>query len=170
MRLRTFRRMKVSKEGYSHPTSFKVKKYIYKQKKDLWVLYHKALEEGISAEEITNTLFWAVKNLALMKSAPVGDDPGMSPFAEKKSRAAFLKILLPRRFKICPHQLREFITRRTVGESQWKFPSKDSSSQYNNFDKVSLPHNKPKPRIIMQQCENKKARSLTGLFFVCLSL
>ena len=57
-----------------------------RNKKDLWVLYHKAIEEGISVEEISNTLFWAVKNLALMKGAKPGDDAGMSPFVAKKSR------------------------------------------------------------------------------------
>lgn len=57
-----------------------------RNKKELWVLYQEALGAGLSSEEISGTLFWAVKNLALMKNAKPGDDAGMSPFVAKKSR------------------------------------------------------------------------------------
>ncbi|MDO8603875.1 MAG: hypothetical protein Q7K40_00450 [bacterium] len=57
-----------------------------RNKKELWVLYQEALTNGLSAEEISGTLFWAVKNIALMKSAKEGDDAGISPFVAKKSR------------------------------------------------------------------------------------
>ncbi|MBI5400572.1 MAG: hypothetical protein HZB12_00435 [Candidatus Yonathbacteria bacterium] len=57
-----------------------------RNKKDLWVLYQSALEAGLPPEEICGTLFWAVKNIALMKNAKAGDDSGMSPFVAKKSR------------------------------------------------------------------------------------
>jgi len=57
-----------------------------RNKKELWVLYQEALSNGLSAEEISGTLFWAVKNIALMKTAKTGDDCGLSPFVAKKSR------------------------------------------------------------------------------------
>lgn len=57
-----------------------------RNKKELWVLYQEALRAGLSSEEISGTLFWAVKNLALMKNAKTGDDAGMSPFVAKKTR------------------------------------------------------------------------------------
>lgn len=57
-----------------------------RNKKELWVLYQEAQRYDLSAEEICGTLFWAVKNLALMKNAKPGDDAGMSPFVAKKSR------------------------------------------------------------------------------------
>ncbi|MFA5997157.1 MAG: hypothetical protein WC791_01565 [Candidatus Paceibacterota bacterium] len=57
-----------------------------RNKKELWVLYQEALGNGLSAEEISGTLFWAVKNIALMKNAKQGDDCGVSPFVAKKTR------------------------------------------------------------------------------------
>lgn len=57
-----------------------------RNKKELWVLYQEAVNNGLSAEEISGTLFWAVKNIALMKTAKTGDDCGLSPFVAKKSR------------------------------------------------------------------------------------
>lgn len=57
-----------------------------RNKKDFWILYQEAGSNGVTAEEICNTLFWAVKNLALMKNASIGDDRGISPFVAKKTR------------------------------------------------------------------------------------
>lgn len=57
-----------------------------RNKKELWVLYQEALNKGLSAEEISGTLFWAAKNIALMKNAKPGDDCGLSPFVAKKAR------------------------------------------------------------------------------------
>ncbi len=58
-----------------------------RNKKDLWVLYQKAVSAGLSSEEICGTLLWSVKNMALMKSAKSGDDAGLNPFVAKKSRS-----------------------------------------------------------------------------------
>ena len=58
-----------------------------RNKKELWVLYQQALTEELSPEEICGTLFWAVKNIALMKDTKPGYDKGMSPFVAKKSRS-----------------------------------------------------------------------------------
>lgn len=57
-----------------------------RSKKDLWVLYQEALAAGLEPEEICGTLFWAVKNIALMKSAKPNDDAGLSPFVASKTR------------------------------------------------------------------------------------
>lgn len=58
-----------------------------RNKKELWVLYQGALTAGLEPEEICGTLFWAVKNIALMKNAKSGDDCGLSPFVAPKARA-----------------------------------------------------------------------------------
>ncbi len=57
-----------------------------RNKKELWVLYQGAVDTGLSSEEICGTLFWSVKNIALMKNAKVGDDAGLNPFVARKSR------------------------------------------------------------------------------------
>ncbi len=57
-----------------------------RNKKDLWVLYQRAVSSGLSSEEICGTLLWSVKNMALMKSAKSGDDMGMKPFVARKTR------------------------------------------------------------------------------------
>ncbi len=57
-----------------------------RNKKELWVLYQRAVGAGCSSEEISGTLFWAIKNMALMKNAKKGDDCGLNPFVAKKTR------------------------------------------------------------------------------------
>lgn len=57
-----------------------------RNKKDLWILFQKAQDAGVEPEEICGTLFWSVKNMALMKSAQSGDDAGLNPFVAKKAR------------------------------------------------------------------------------------
>lgn len=58
-----------------------------RDKKELWILYQGAVAAGLEPEEICGTLFWSVKNMALMKDAHVGDDVGLNPFVAKKARA-----------------------------------------------------------------------------------
>lgn len=57
-----------------------------RNKKELWVLYQGARDAGLDSEEICGTLFWAVKNMALMKDAPQGVLCGLNPFVAKKNR------------------------------------------------------------------------------------
>lgn len=57
-----------------------------RNKKELWVLYQKAVGAGCSSEEISWTLFWSIKNMALMKQAEKGDDCGLNPFVARKTR------------------------------------------------------------------------------------
>lgn len=58
-----------------------------RDRKELWVLYQGAIAAGMEPEEICGTLFWSVKNMALMKNAEAGDDAGLNPFVAKKARA-----------------------------------------------------------------------------------
>lgn len=58
-----------------------------RNKKDLWILYQEATTTGVAPEEICNTLFWTVKNLALIKNSKTKGSQGMSEFVERKSRA-----------------------------------------------------------------------------------
>lgn len=57
-----------------------------RSKKELWVLYQNALEAGFEPEEISGTLFWALKNMVLLKGAPIGALCGLNPFVAKKTR------------------------------------------------------------------------------------
>ncbi|MEK7148514.1 MAG: hypothetical protein AAB770_01210 [Patescibacteria group bacterium] len=57
-----------------------------RNKKELWVLYQEARVADLTPEEICSTLFWAVKNIALLKNAKSGEDKGVSPFVAKKTR------------------------------------------------------------------------------------
>lgn len=57
-----------------------------RNKKEFWGLYREALATGLSGEEICNTLFWAIKNIALMKNAKMGDDCGVNSFVASKAR------------------------------------------------------------------------------------
>lgn len=57
-----------------------------RNKKELWSQFQEARDSGFEPEEISGTLFWAVKNLALMKDAPVGSLCGLNPFVAKKTR------------------------------------------------------------------------------------
>ena len=58
-----------------------------RNRKELWVLFEQAVSAGITPEEIAGTLFWSVKNMALMKSAGANDEAGLNPFVAKKSGA-----------------------------------------------------------------------------------
>jgi hypothetical protein len=57
-----------------------------RRKKDLWVLYQQAISAGLGYEEICGTLFWQVKNMALVKNAGAGDDVGLKLFVAQKAR------------------------------------------------------------------------------------
>lgn len=58
-----------------------------RNKKELWVLYQEALTSGLSGEDLCNTLFWTVKNIALMKKAKIDDNCGLNPFVASKTRS-----------------------------------------------------------------------------------
>ncbi len=60
-----------------------------RDRKNLWVLYRRALLEDISPEEIHGTLFWQAKSIALAKQAKNAKEAGMKefPFSRAKSYA-----------------------------------------------------------------------------------
>lgn len=57
-----------------------------RNKKELWVRYQQAVLFGLESEEICNTLFWTVKNMALMKNTSSDSATDLNPFVAKKSR------------------------------------------------------------------------------------
>lgn len=57
-----------------------------RNKKELWVRYQQAVLAGLESEEICNTLFWTVKNMALMKNTPSGNNADLNPFVAQKAR------------------------------------------------------------------------------------
>lgn len=77
-----------------------------RNKKELWVPYQEALAADLSPEEICGTLFWALKNIALMKGVKEGilRDSGLSPFVAKKSRE-FAKNYTQEEIKNLSHSL-----------------------------------------------------------------
>lgn len=56
-----------------------------KNKKELWVLYEKALMNGAVAEEIHPILFWQVKAMLGAVRAHSAEEAGLNPFVYKKS-------------------------------------------------------------------------------------
>lgn len=57
-----------------------------RNKKELWVRYQQAVLFGLESEEVCNTLFWTVKNMALMKNASSDAGTDLNPFVAKKAR------------------------------------------------------------------------------------
>lgn len=58
---------------------------IARDKKQLWVLYEKALRSGKTPEEISGTLFWQLKNMMLVGE---GGGKNLSPFVKSKAKRA----------------------------------------------------------------------------------
>lgn len=61
-----------------------------RDKKRAWTLYLRALENGSEPEEIHGTIFWAVKNMALVKDAklPTAESTGLKPFVLSKAKSS----------------------------------------------------------------------------------
>jgi len=58
-----------------------------RDRKNLWILYEKAIASGISPEEIHGTLFWQVKSMILSKSAKDAEEAVLKPYVFKKSNS-----------------------------------------------------------------------------------
>lgn len=56
--------------------------YLTQDKKALWIAYQQALRAGFAAEEIHGTLWWQIKNLALVVEEK--ENPGLHPFVFSK--------------------------------------------------------------------------------------
>jgi DNA polymerase III delta subunit len=61
-----------------------------KDKKELWVLYRRAIDLGTAPEELHGILFWQVKSMLLAKEAKDAAAAGINPFVFKKA-AGFAK-------------------------------------------------------------------------------
>lgn len=57
-----------------------------RNKKELWVLYQKALRAGKEPEEIHGILLWQLKAMILAASAESPQDAGLNPFVYQKSK------------------------------------------------------------------------------------
>ena len=58
-----------------------------RDKKRLWVLYHKALSESVAPEEVCGILFWQIKSMILAGGANSAKEAGLNPFVFKKSQS-----------------------------------------------------------------------------------
>lgn len=61
-----------------------------KDKKSLWVLFHQALMEGASIEEIIGILWWQLKTLRLVASGKRYEELGLKEFTYKKAQRALV--------------------------------------------------------------------------------
>jgi len=57
-----------------------------RDRRNLWVLYRRALLENISPEEIQGTLFWQAKSIALARQAKSAKEAGMKEFPFSKAK------------------------------------------------------------------------------------
>ena len=58
-----------------------------RDRRNLWVLYRRALLEDISPEEIHGTLFWQAKSIALARQAKSAKEAGMKDFPFSRAKA-----------------------------------------------------------------------------------
>jgi DNA polymerase III delta subunit len=58
-----------------------------RDRKNLWVLYRRALLENISPEEIHGTLFWQAKSITLARQAKSAKEAGMKDFPFSRAKA-----------------------------------------------------------------------------------
>lgn len=58
-----------------------------RDKRGLWILYQKALAEGLAPEEIHGILFWQIKAMLAAVLAKTAAEAGLKPFVFQKSRA-----------------------------------------------------------------------------------
>ena len=59
-----------------------------KRKKDMWVLYQKALRAGIPPEQVHGMIFWQVKTLLRVALSGGKEDTGLKPFVLTKAKNA----------------------------------------------------------------------------------
>ncbi len=61
---------------------------VRRDRKSLWILYLRALQSGISVEEIIGTLLWQVKSIRLAMRTTSAAEAGVKPFVYTKSKSA----------------------------------------------------------------------------------
>lgn len=57
-----------------------------RNKKQLWVLYEKAIRKDSSPEELSGILFWQLKSLIIASTTENAGDAGLSPFVFSKAK------------------------------------------------------------------------------------
>jgi DNA polymerase III delta subunit len=57
-----------------------------RDKKNIWVGYLRAIDAGISPEEISGVLFWQIKNILIVKKTKDAKESKLSPFVDSKAR------------------------------------------------------------------------------------
>ncbi len=58
-----------------------------REKRGLWILYQKALAQGLAPEEIHGVLFWQIKAMLAAMLTKTAEEAGFKPFVFQKSRA-----------------------------------------------------------------------------------
>ena len=58
----------------------------WRDKKGLWILYQKALAQGLAPEEIHGVLFWQIKAMLAAVLGKTAAESGLKPFVFQKSR------------------------------------------------------------------------------------
>ncbi len=75
-----------------------------RDKKNLWVLYQKAVASGAVPEEIHGILFWQLKSMLLAVTAKTAGEAGVAPFVFTKAKS-FLKNYTPEELKTLSSKL-----------------------------------------------------------------
>jgi DNA polymerase III delta subunit len=76
----------------AHNTFALTDAYLKNDRKQMWVLYRKFIEAGISAEEIHGVLSWQVRALVLAAKAKNATEAGLKPFVYTKAKTALSNV------------------------------------------------------------------------------
>lgn len=68
--------------------------YVKGDRKQMWVLYRKFIESGVSAEEIHGVLSWQVRSLVLASKTNSAAEAGLKPFVYTKAKTALSKVAI----------------------------------------------------------------------------
>ncbi|MFA6273506.1 MAG: hypothetical protein WC673_03420 [Candidatus Paceibacterota bacterium] len=66
-----------------------------RDKRGLWVLYQKALAQGLAPEEIHGVLFWQIKTMLAVAVAKSSGETGLKPFVYQKAKNFSRNFSLP---------------------------------------------------------------------------
>lgn len=66
--------------------------YLKGDRKQMWVLYRKFIEAGVSAEEIHGILSWQIRALVLTSKTSSAIEAGLKPFVYAKAKTALSRI------------------------------------------------------------------------------
>jgi DNA polymerase III delta subunit len=69
--------------------------YVKGDRKQMWVLYRKFIESGMSPEEIHGVLSWQVRALVLASKSKGAIEAGLKPFVYTKAKSALMNLQRP---------------------------------------------------------------------------